>query len=343
MDDYFKNDGDMIHVDAYTKDDGTHVNEYWRRKRGNGGFTNGGFWDEKYSDGIHNGGFAHPNPMREIEAPYNYQLGGFVPPYMQNNGGILPEQNSFLSYKKLNNMFTNQYMKNNIMKEIAKNGLNALDQIPTSVKNKLEDGLIFGVEHFDKKFTDIIAKPFSKVMDSPDAFELYKVGSPNFNYNPDYVRNNGELYNSTKELGDEKLAKKIQAWLLYEKTGMTDCKVLKLEPNSSLSQKIANSQEIKDILKHDIKMLRYAKVLPSTKINFQTPDLHNSMHGCDLTYAKLDKEGNLIMRFEDLWNFNEGRTSVKNRVGEALQKRGLLIPYYLVVDVKIPKSELDMY
>ena len=86
---YENKNSDLVHVDAYTKDDGTHVCEYWRRRPGNGGASSGGFLDEKYSNSIPNGGFAPPNPLDKIDASYNYPLGEILLPHLQNNGGIV--------------------------------------------------------------------------------------------------------------------------------------------------------------------------------------------------------------------------------------------------------------
>ena len=33
------NSGDLIHVSAYTRDDGTHVDDYYRHRSGDGSFT----------------------------------------------------------------------------------------------------------------------------------------------------------------------------------------------------------------------------------------------------------------------------------------------------------------
>lgn len=55
--------------------------------------------------------------------------------------------------------------------------------------------------------------------------------------------------------------------------------------------------------------------------------------------AHFDDEGNLILRIEDYYNFNPGRTSVKGQVGYKLQEQGELEPYYVIVFIKIPKDE----
>lgn len=44
------------------------------------------------------------------------------------------------------------------------------------------------------------------------------------------------------------------------------------------------------------------------------------------------------MQVVDFYNFNEGRTSVKGRVGRKLQDMEDVEPYYIIVDVIVPKN-----
>ena len=298
MSENFEN-GNWVHVDAYTKDDGTQVREHWRRK---------------YA------GQVQYDNNNVLHADLHYDV--------INNGADKKEYQKYLEQKFV---------------DVGKYTLRELDKLPEPIKNIGEDIVVSGVNKTTKGAIDGLGSVFATIMETPTAYELYKVASPNKGYNMEYVKKNGTLYNSSSELGDEKIEQKIKAWLQHEKTGMTDCKVFKMHENSELSQKIANSDEMKEILKKDIDMLRYAKVLPEKHIDFKTPDLYNSLHGANMTYAKLDKEGNLVMRFEDLWNFNESSTSLKSKVGRKLQDYGGLEPYYAIIEVKIPKSELDKY
>ena len=90
---------------------------------------------------------------------------------------------------------------------------------------------------------------YSKFQNLPDSWELFKVGSVDHGFNPKYVQKNGKMHNSLNDLGDEKLAKSIKTRLYWEGTGMDDCRVFDMHENSSLSQKIAQSAEMKDLLK----------------------------------------------------------------------------------------------
>ena len=105
------------------------------------------------------------------------------------------------------------------------------------------------VENITKQDSYNYGKVFSMLTGNTNAYELYEVAFLDKNYNLSYIQKNGKIYNSTSELGDEKLAKKIKARLYLERTGMDDCKVFDMNENSSLSKKIAQSEEIKMLLK----------------------------------------------------------------------------------------------
>ena len=113
----------------------------------------------------------------------------------------------------------------------------------------------------------------------------------------------------------------------------------------SISHKIANSDELKSIIKQDMQYIRKFNIFPSkgSNIEFTSPDLYNALHGANIADATFDKNGNLNLVIEDLYNFNQGRTSVRGRLGEKFQNQGSLIPYYVKVNVKITKEELDKY
>jgi len=100
---------------------------------------------------------------------------------------------------------------------------------------------------------------------------------------------------------------------------------------------------LQDEIKKNIYYIRNYNTFPTKFIEFSSPDLYNTIHGGNIQDVNIDKEGNLNFSVEDLYNFNKGRTSVRGRVGEKLQNEGSLIPYYIKINVKIPKSELDKY
>lgn len=198
------------------------------------------------------------------------------------------------------------------------------------------------VKHTTKTIANRGGRVLSAVLHSPEAYQLYKVGSPGYENNPNYIQKNGELHNSIKELKNTNLERDIKARVKAE-TGKEDCKVLSLRNDSSMAKKIESSQDFKNFLYNNPNLLKPNGSLQESKITFQKGDLYNSLHGAVIKDAKTDAQGNLTLTVQDLWNFNAGRTSVRGRAGEKLQNEGLLENYYIIIDIKIPKEDLKKY
>lgn len=63
--------------------------------------------------------------------------------------------------------------------------------------------------------------------------------------------------------------------------------------------------------------------------------MYEAVHGSRFKYAHVDNEGNLHIRVEDFWNFELRWTSAKAVLGRYLQDADKLVPYYLVINLKI--------
>lgn len=87
--------------------------------------------------------------------------------------------------------------------------------------------------------------------------------------------------------------------------------------------------------------LKEGKRITNKTMEFKSidSDLYSSLHVAMVKDAYLDSENNLIMLIEDYYNFNAGRTSVKGQIGEKLQQKGELENYYIIIHLKIQKSE----
>lgn len=195
----------------------------------------------------------------------------------------------------------------------------------------------------NKERANKAAPIIAKWIKSPNAYELYAVGSPGYKNNPKYVQKNGELHNSIGELQNTNLERDIKARVKAE-TGKEDCKVLSLKNESSLANSIKSSPELSNFLKSNPSLLKPNGSVQQGKITFEkNPDLYNSLHGAVVKDARTDAHGNLTLTVQDLWNFNAGRTSVRGRIGEKLQNEGFLENYYIIIDIKIPKEDLKKY
>ena len=178
--------------------------------------------------------------------------------------------------------------------------------------------------------------------DMPEAYSLYCVASPNKDYNEAYVQKNGYLFKNINDINIPELENDIRKRIKNEMK-LDDCKVLVLKTNSSLAQKIAQSNTLKKFLKDNIHYLKQYKNIPYTKITFENDDhdLYAAIHGGIFKDAHLDKQDNLYIRVEDFYNFEVRFTSDKAIIGRYLQDTKQLIPYYLIVNLKISKENWE--
>lgn len=178
----------------------------------------------------------------------------------------------------------------------------------------------------------------------PESYDLFKIAVDKKTHNNDYVKKNGKLYDSIDDLHNDKLSKDIKSRIAQE-SQQKDCKVLVLNSNSSVAQKIQQSDALREFLTKNMESIRKTGTAPNTTIEFKDidKDLYSTFHGAEVKNIRLDNQGNLNIRVEDYYNFNPNRTSVKGRVGEKLQKQGDLEPYYVITVLKIPKEVWQNY
>lgn len=204
-----------------------------------------------------------------------------------------------------------------------------------------EDFIVKNAELWNTVFVGCM---YSKLMNMPEAYDFFKIAVDKKNHNIDYVNKNGKLYDSIEDLHNYKLSKDIKSRIAQE-SNQKDCKVLVLNSNSSVAQKIQKSNALKKFLTDNIESIRRNGTAPDTTIEFSNldKDLYSTFHGAEVKDTRVDSEGNLNIRIEDYYNFNPDRTSVKGRVGEKLQNQGDLEPYYVITVLKIPKEVWQKY
>lgn len=196
--------------------------------------------------------------------------------------------------------------------------------------------------HTTKGTADILAQIHYKFTKEYEAINLYKVASSNLNYNQPYIKENGKMYNSISELNENKLEKDIQRYL-HDNTNQKDCKVLKLRADSSLAKKIQNSKELEDFIKKNIAQLRNGKIIYEETITFAHGDLYDTLHGATFNNVRLQPNGDITMTARDFYNFEANRTSFRGKLGYKLQSEGSLENYFIVIEIRIPKSVWGNY
>ncbi len=181
----------------------------------------------------------------------------------------------------------------------------------------------------------------------PESLDLYKVGSESYDYNNEYVKKNGTMYESINDLHDYKLEKDIRSRIAMEKDmDIKDCRVLKLRSDSSIAEKIKGSYAMKQFILDNIAELTQNGSVSQVKdITFNNDDwdMYSALHSAAAKNVYMDKAGNIHASIEDFWNFNPDRFSVKGMAGKFFQDVGKLSPYYIKIDVIVPKEVWQRY
>lgn len=228
------------------------------------------------------------------------------------------------------------YVINNIL-NFGKSGY--FSEIQKAISLVKDDIIVF---NSTKTNSLKIGKDFSNAYNLPDSFNLFKIAVKDNSVT--YVKKNGYLYSSLNDLSSDFDKKDIKNRVNLE-SSKGDCRVLVLEEDSSLAKKIVNSNGLfAFILSHKNELLNKKQVI-NGEISFESndSDLYASFHSAGVKNCKFDSDGNLRLQVIDFYNFNEGRTSVKGRVGRKLQELEDLEPYYIIVKVKIPQKMMNYF
>ena len=196
-----------------------------------------------------------------------------------------------------------------------------------------------------KMIFNLIGKKHITKHNMLEAYNLYKIASPEFKYNKEYVEQNGYMFGSIKDFPDNKIQVDIRKVLkeeeIAEQIKLRDSKVIFLKDDSTLARAIINSNTFERFLNENRDNLIKNKRIPDTSITFESDDsdLYAAIHGCWFKNIHIDSNQNLQIRVEDLYDFNKRFTSVKAVVGRYLQDTRMLIPFYLIVDLTIPEKK----
>ena len=219
-------------------------------------------------------------------------------------------------------------IKNNHIINI-KQGLQLTDDIAVIIASK-QTSLLYGFKH-------------SKENNMPESYELFKIAL-NDKSSDAYIKKNGKIYNSINDLNNKYDKENIKKKVELESTA-SDCKVIIMNNDSSLAHKIAESAAIARFVQDNYVELVQGQTILSRNITFNNDDrdLYSSFHSAGIKNCKIDDFGNLRLQLVDFYNFNEGRTSVKGRVGRKLQEMDDIKPYYIIVDVIVPKNIIQQF
>lgn len=177
--------------------------------------------------------------------------------------------------KSLNREDINKHVLERIEKEIE-NIKKHMSKIKSNIEYKI-------VKNITKKETVIGGKIYSSIADMPESYNLLKIGLNIDNYNEKYIQKNGKLYSSIDSLNNYKMQKDIRDRINKEMK-IKDCKVLVLNTDSSISNKIIRSNAFKNFLDKNYEQLKTNKKIKDTEIEFESidKDLYSTFHGAEI-------------------------------------------------------------
>lgn len=178
----------------------------------------------------------------------------------------------------------------------------------------------------------------------PKAYNLFLFASAPPNKRPilKKIFQNVSIHEKIEEIPDVNIQNEIKNRIILENVNPNGIQVVEFHPNSSIVKAIKNSQNFKNFLAEKQSEINIYGQISDTKIEFTNidPDMYAAFHGAELKNIHLDKNGNLHVRLEDLYNFNKGRTSNKGRAARIMQENGHLAPYYIICHIIVTKNEM---
>ncbi len=152
--------------------------------------------------------------------------------------------------------------------------------------------------------------------------------------NNNYIKKNGKIYNSIKDLDNEyskyknKITEKVNSQ--FHKN---DVPGIIFHENSSVSKSIANSQELMDFVTQNAHALYSGKEVTGSWNFTSDKNLHNAFGKIEVLSAKL-KNKDIEFILLDTYDFNPNESNWKVQMGYKVQHAGLLNPYYTIVKCK---------
>lgn len=173
----------------------------------------------------------------------------------------------------------------------------------------------------------------------PDATELWRASSSDFKVSKGYINKNGNLVYSVSKLPSQEL-QKIVSDKLMEQLGVSDAPGIIFQPDSSISQAISNSAEMKSYFKQNLDKLLRKQIIQKGSTNFvSTSNLHNALGHADILYSYIDANGNFHSVIMDTYDFNKGESNLLVQWARAVQEAKLNRPYYTLSIIIIPISD----
>ena len=172
-----------------------------------------------------------------------------------------------------------------------------------------------------------------------DAKELWKAASHDFQFSSDYITKNGKLVASVSQLPSIELQQTVSG-KLQGQLGVNDTMGVIFNPDSALSQTIANSSEFKEHVAKNLNALLKGEVIKDASTQFRRGNLFLALKNVDILNTMLDENGNLYSIVFDTYDFNPGENIFIQQARD-VQEAGLIRNYYILAVIFIPKEQLE--
>lgn len=185
---------------------------------------------------------------------------------------------------------------------------------------------------------DMAMSYFGNLENDYDAKELWKAASHDFKYSNNYINKNGTIVNSVNELPERLRA--IVSEKLQGQFGIKDKLGVIFKPESTLSQAIAKSPELREhILKNIDKLKRGETIIKESACLDSNKNLEYALKHADILYTQMDTQGNITALVLDTYDFNAGDEDWRVQIARNVQENGLLSQYYTINIIVIPWQE----
>lgn len=172
-----------------------------------------------------------------------------------------------------------------------------------------------------------------------DAAALWQASSSNFNASKGYINKNGNLVYSVSELPSQELQKLVSDKLMGQ-LEVSDAPGIIFQPDSSLSQAISNSAEMKSYFKDNLDKLLRKQVIQKGSTHFvSNSNLHNALGHADILYSYIDANGDFHSVVMDTYDFNPDDPNKLVQMARAAQEAGIIRNYFSLCIINIPFSK----
>ena len=214
------------------------------------------------------------------------------------------------------------------------------DEIKKDIENKLryykkED------PEFQKGAISVGMKIYRYAKDCYDADELWKAAAYNFQQSKEYISQNGYLLNSTSALTPDLqrfVRKKVK-----EQLGVNDAKGIMFKPDSTLSQAVVKSPELKTFIQENKESLQNGQIVNGSKSFSSTKNLSLALGNADIYNAYIDEAGNFRAYIIDTYDFNKNDPRWYVEIAYNVQQNKLITNFYTINVIFIPKEKISSF